>query len=208
MEELLANTESVLKKYISCKKKVQDNKEEVYSKSSTTKVAPELFQKKFLPIAAQIWAYRDLLHAIMRKAAIDVVVEDIESYYSQILPGHFEDLSSEGENQMLFAIVAKTRDWVITISKGNFLAFVGDSKTNHISLYEYRERLSSDNFRTLYERRKRFREHALHLTDDHIDKFNFEEMIPYIERFINNEFESIISRGEKANESYANKRSF
>ena len=205
MEELLANTESVLKKYIACKKTAQDNKEDISRKSRKTKVPPELFQRKFLPIAAQIWAYRDLLHAIMRKAAIDVVVEDIESYYSQILPGHFEDLSSEGENLMLFAIVAKTRDRVITISKGNFLAFVGDSKTNHINVYEYTEMRSADNFRTLYERRKRFREHALHLTDDHIDKFNFEEMIPYIERFINNELESIISRGEKANESYANK---
>ncbi|MFD2556287.1 hypothetical protein [Sphingobacterium tabacisoli] len=206
MEDLLANTESVLKKYISCKKTAQDNKEYIPSKSRTTKVTPELFQKKFLPIAAQIWAYRDLLHAIMRKAAIDVVVEDIETYYSNILPGHFEDLSSEGENFMLFAIAAKNRDRVVSISKGNFLAFCGDSKTNRISLYEYRETRSSDNFRTLYERRKRFREHALHLTDDHIDKFNFEEMIPYIERFINNELESIISRGEKANDSYAKKR--
>lgn len=198
MEQLLAGIKNNLAKYASSKKILEETKVMTPAGYRNGKMPPKLFQEKFAAIASQIQAYRDLLYSILRKAAINVVAEDFESSSNYILRLSYPDKSSAFENNIFFAIVAKNSDQYINLTSSNFLAFCGDSETNHINVYAYTEIPRADNKRDLYKRRIKFKEHALHLADDHIDKFNFEEMIPYIERYINNELESIISRSEDA----------
>ncbi|WP_164122741.1 MULTISPECIES: hypothetical protein [Sphingobacterium] len=191
MKNLSAHTESLLAKYRSCKELFQEAKEKDNSKSCKRKIPPELFHEKFLAITAQIESYRNLLSSLMSKARIEVYIQRPETRLGRTAVRVVQN-SLLDKNSLIFAIL-NGEDLFFNKITCNFLAFCGDPDTSHIHVYEYSEPLLSTDIKSLIMRRNAFKEHAQHLTLDHIDKFDFEEIIPYIERYVEKQLDFMLA---------------
>ncbi|WP_139375276.1 hypothetical protein [Sphingobacterium nematocida] len=125
----------------------------------------------------------------MRQVNIDVRIEHIRTRLLICKPCY------DSPHYVLFAIANKADPLSRRFFNSGFLAFCGDPKTDHINVYEYNGKWC----KTVgpppppHLERSVFREYALHLADDHIDKFNIEEMAYYIERYIDKELKCIIA---------------
>lgn len=201
MEKLSKKIASALDKYRESQEAIEATKQEIYSRLGTAKEKSDLFQEKFRAIKIQLHAYRDLLKVVMDNARIYVTIESSETAFSKG-SARIVNNSHLNENNVLFSIHA-IRDYFFGRVTCSFLAFCVDPETNHINVYEYTEPLIAESYKELHERRNAFKEHARHLTHDHIDKFNFDEIIPYIESYIMKELESMVERSKQPKRDFS-----
>lgn len=189
MEQLLANIEFAVRKYRLGILAAKVAKEEINIRSRSYKEMPHVFREKFFTVRQQIMLYRDLIDSILTKVDIDVCIEHEKGTSFICYSG------CDYENYVLLAIVNRKKDLSLRFKNCDFLAFCGDPETKHINVYEYKEVVTENEVHeNHFRRRKDFKDHAQHLADDHIDKFNIEEMTPYIERYISNELNNIVLR--------------
>lgn len=136
----------------------------------------------------QIQAYRNLLNSIMTQVDIDVRVE------SDPIRACISKFGCTYNHYILFAIANKTDTQYKRFNTCDFLAFHGDAETNHINVYEYTEVPVDDALGPRHIKRRDFKEYSKHLADDHIDKFDIEDLTYYIERYIDKRLKSIIAK--------------
>lgn len=140
----------------------------------------------------QIQAYRDLLNSIMNQVDIEAQIEYTQS---KLL---ISRLGCDYRHYVFFAIASRANKQSQRFYGCDFLAFHGDAETNHINVYEYTEVSVCNTPEPRHLKRCAFKEYSKHLADDHIDKFDIEDLTYYIERYIDKTLQSIVAQSQQA----------
>lgn len=193
MEKYLVNISVSFKMYTDRKQSIAESSRLINVKSPTAKKTIHLFRKNFLLVKKQVHAYRDLINSILKQENIDTRIEHVKTsaYISNQSAAGQEEL---GDYYILFAIAQNVDEPYRRFRRSGFLAFCGDPETYHINVYEYTELGNTKPLEDLRARRRAFKEHSKHLIQDRIEKFNIEEVIPYMERYIDKELENMMNR--------------